>query len=197
MKPMDAELTKLADTVEPLEVKSLGDGTLLLKGIAATFGPELDRQDERFDAASFKRAWERFVNGPAPVVCLNHRLGDLLGRIVSHRYVGDAVEVEVEVPKPADGAPALQNAYRLARAGLLSGFSVGGKWARKIIGGETVLFAKELVELSLAPVPASRRTYFTLNGVKSMPDLGGELAKLEELTAGPTPLDDALGKLEL
>lgn len=193
MSALDAELTKLAATVEPMEVKALGDGTLILKGIAATFG--IDRTGERFDGASFRRAFDAFMAGPAPVVTFNHRLSQLLGRVLSHKYVGDGVEVEVEVPKPADGTPELANAYRMIKAGILRGFSVGGKWARKVIGGDTVLFPSEFVELTIAPIPANAAATFDLTGIKSLPDLDGELATLAELTAGPSPLDEQLSRL--
>lgn len=191
---LDAELSKLAETVEPMEVKSMGDGTLLLRGVAATFGDELDRTGERFDRESFRRAFDRFMAGPA-VVTFNHRLGQVLGRVLSHSYQGDRVEVEVEVPRPAEGTPELMNAYKLLRAGILRGFSVGGKWARKVMGGDTVLFPSELVELTIAGVPANRMATFDLAGIKSLPDLDSELAALADLTAGTSPLDEALERL--
>lgn len=195
MKPLDAALTKLAATVEPVEVKALGDGTLLLRGIAATFGRELDRTGERFDPASFRRAFDAYMQSPAPVVTFNHRLGDLLGRVTAHKYVGDAVEVEVEIPRPDEGVPELRNAYNLIRAGLLRGFSVGGKWARKVLNGETVLFPSEMVELTVAPIPANRAATFDLAGIKSLPDIDTELARLNDLTAGASPLDEQLSRL--
>jgi HK97 family phage prohead protease len=194
---LDAELAKLHEVTGavdvPFERKSLdveGDGTLILRGLAAGFNT--DRMGEQFDPASFREAFDAFM-ATNPLVTYNHELSKALGRLTSHRYTPQGVEVTAEIPKPDPGVADLTNAYNLIRNKVLKAFSVGGRWLRsKGAGGVEILRPIEVVEVTIAGVPVNPSALFEVEGMKS---LDAELARLDGLTAGPSPLDDALSRL--
>jgi phage head maturation protease len=199
MSRLDAELTKLDGilTVDaPFEGKSLdvkADGTLILRGLAAGFG--VDRFGEQFDPASFRAAFEQYM-ATNPLVALNHQLDKVLGRLTSHRFTSEGVEVEAEIPLPDPGMPEESNAYRLIKAGAMKAFSVAGKWSRRPgPGGVEKLYPREIVETTIAGVPVNASALFEVVGVKALGRLDDELGRLDELTAGGSPLDDALARL--
>lgn len=196
---LDAELARLDGIVGsvgvPFEGKSLdveGDGTLILRGLAAGFNT--DRFSEQFDPATFRAAFEHYL-ATNPVVTLNHELKKVLGKITSGRFTPQGVEVEAEIPKPDPGMPELMNAYSLIKSGVLKAFSVGGRWRRTpSAGGVEKVYPIEIVETTIAGVPVNPSTLFEVTGVKAL-GMDAELKRLSDLTTGPTPLDDALDRL--
>lgn len=198
---LDAELAKLTEIVGavdvPFEAKSLdveGSGTLILRGLAA--GWNTDRFSEQFDPATFRAAFDSYM-ATNPLVTMNHELSKVLGKLTSHRFTPEGVEVIAEIPKPDPGLPDLSNAYNLIRSKVLRAFSVGGRWVRsKGAGGVEKLFPIEIIETTIAGVPVNASALFEVTGVKALTgDLDGELTRLGELTTGPSPLDDALERL--
>jgi HK97 family phage prohead protease len=198
---LDAELAKLAEIVGavdvPFETKSLdveGDGTLILRGLAAGFNT--DRMGEQFDAASFRAAFEQYL-ASNPVVTLNHELKKVLGKITSGRFTPQGVEVEAEIPKPDPGMPELTNAYNLIKSKVLKAFSVGGRWRRMPVTDDVEkLYPIEIVETTVAGVPVNPSALFEVTGVKALGgNMDAELARLADLTTGPSPLDAALERL--
>lgn len=197
---LDAELANLAGIVGavdvPFESKSLdveGDGTLILRGIAAGFNA--DRMGEQFDAPTFRAAFEHYLD-TNPIVTLNHELKKVLGKITSGRFTPQGVEVTAEIPKPDPGMSELVNAYNLIKSKVLRAFSVGGRWRRAPgAGGVEKLYPIEIVETTIAGVPVNATALFEVEGVKALGGLDNELSRLNELTAGATPLDDALERL--
>lgn len=198
---LDTELTKLNEIVGavdmPFEGKSLdveGDGTLILRGIAAGFNP--DRMGEQFDVASFRAAFEEYM-ATNPLVCLNHELSQVLGKLTAHRFIPSGVEVTAEIPKPDPGLANLSNAYNLIKNKVLKAFSIGGRWKRgeRGPGGIEKLYPVEIVETTIAGVPVHPETLFEVTGVKALGGLDDELKRLADLTRGSSPLDDALKRL--
>lgn len=197
---LDAELTKLGEVFAavdvPFETKSLveeGDGTLILRGLAAGF--DVDRAGEQFDVASFKAAFERYL-ATNPIVTLNHELAKVLGKITSGHFTPRGVEVEAEIPKPDPGMPELTNAYNLIRSKVLRAFSVGGRWLRSPgPAGVEKLFPLEIVETTIAGVPVNASALFEVASVKALGGMEEELTRLASLTSGTSPLDEALGRL--
>jgi phage head maturation protease len=197
---LDTELAKLNEIVGsvdvPFEGKSLDvedDGTLILRGLAAGFNT--DRMGEQFDAASFRAAFEKYM-ATNPLVCLNHELSKVLGKLTAHKFLPQGVEVTAEVPKPNAGMPELMNAYNLIRSGVMKAFSVGGRWRREPrAGGVEKLYPVEIVETTIAGVPVNPSTLFEVTGVKALGGLDDELKRLADLTGGSSPLDAALERL--
>jgi HK97 family phage prohead protease len=200
---LDAELAKLTEIVGavdvPFESKSLdieGDGTLILKGLAAGFGP--DRFGESFDRGTFEAAFSKYM-ATNPIVTLNHKLDKVLGRITSARFTQRGVEVEAEIPKPDPGLPELMNAYQLIKSKVLKAFSVGGRWKRvpRELGGTDKVYPVEIVETTIAGVPVDASALFEVAAVKALGgNLDDELTRLTDLTTGSSsPLDDALERL--
>lgn len=192
MTTLDADLAKLqaiTGTVDvPFDTKSITDsGTLILRGIAG--GPGRDLEDEDFDAASFRAAYEKYLSGGSPVVALNHNLKQILGRITSGQFRANGeAEVIAEIPKPPDGAPPeIVNAYQLIKAGVLRCFSVGGKWLRLPgANGVSKLYPQFIHETSICGVGVNGNAQFELIGTKSMDDadLDAELSRLAALNSG-------------
>jgi phage head maturation protease len=198
---LDVELAKLNEIVGavdvPFEAKSLdveGDGTLILCGLAAGFNT--DRMGEQFDPTTFRAAFDRYM-ATNPLVTLNHSLSKVLGKLTAHRFTPHGVEVEAEIPRPDPGMPELMNAYRLVKSGVLKAFSVGGRWKRRPgASGVEKVFPIEVVECAIAGVPVNPATLFEVVGVKALGgNLDDELSRLSALTAGSSPLDDALNRL--
>jgi hypothetical protein len=197
---LDAELAKLTEIVGtvdvPFQSKSLdveGDGTLILRGVAAGFGP--DRFGEAFDPASFRKAFQKYLD-TNPIVTLDHKLNKVLGKITSGRFTSEGVEVVAEIPKPDPGLPDLSNAYNLIRNKVLKAFSVGGRWRRAPAGPNGVkVYTSEVAEVTIAGVPVDPTALFEVTGIKALGNLDAELEGLADLTSGSSPLDDALDRL--
>lgn len=201
MTVLDAELAKLNAVAGGVSVpfefdsKSLkeeSNGTLILRGILATCG--LDRQGEEFDEPSLRSAFKEYF-ARNPVVVDEHRLSKVLGRLTSYTFTtrGD-IEVEAEIPKPPEGE--LMGTYQRIKAGVLRAFSIGGRWKRLPTGGGVEkLFPLEILESSVAGIGVNADALFEVVAVKSLADVDTELARLNELTMGSSPLDEQLARL--
>ena len=199
MTTLAAEIAKLDELVGtvgvPYASKSLteqSNGTLILKGILATCG--VDRYREQFDEDSLRREFKAyFVRNP--VVVDEHKLTKVLGRLTDYTFTDRGeIEVEAEIPRPPEGE--LMSTYQRIKSGVLRAFSIGGKWKRlPSVGGVEKLYPVEIVESSVAGLGVNRDALFEVVGTKAMGDMDAELERLATLTAGPSPLDDALDLL--
>lgn len=190
---LDQELSQLREIVGavdlPFDGKSLDvqdDGTLILRGILATCG--IDRMGEQFDEPSLRQKFREYFDRH-PVVCVEHRLTQVIGRLTDYEFTPRGeIEVTAEIPRPPEGE--FMFTYQRIKSGVMSAFSIGGRWKKLPSGnGVTRVFPTEILEASVAAMPVNPDTLFEVVGTKS---LGSGLdVELERLAALDT---DTLGR---
>ncbi len=194
---LDAELSKLQEIVGvidlPLEGKSVPspDGTsVYVEGLAGGFGR--DRVGDRFTAGALETALTDYMRNP--VLLWAHNTTQALGEVIEARMVPQGLWIKARVDEPAPGTPILSDVWRKVKSGVISGLSIGGIF-RRAPGG--MITSMDMAEVSLAPIPANPETLCRVVGKAYTPDadMNTELARLGDLTTGPSPLDDALERL--
>lgn len=144
-----------AELVEPD-----GDtGPLIIEGYASDFG--LDRQDEAFEPNAFTDGLKAYLNNP---VLLYHHKPDLaLGKILDSRLDTKGLWVRAEVDRPEPGTQEM-NYFNKIKSGVIRGFSVGGKFYRRMTAAGPRIFKCDLREISITPMPVNQRMLFAVAG---------------------------------
>jgi HK97 family phage prohead protease len=140
--------------VKAISVEEADDGTIFLEGYASDFG--VDRDMEAFEPGAFDRGLKAFLENP--VFMLQHKPDQQLGVIRDARLLDDGLHIKAEFPKPPESAGWAMHAYNLAKRGMLRGFSVGGKFSRRMTPAGPRIFDVDLREISLASIPVNPRT---------------------------------------
>ena len=181
-------IVQLTQSFEALEIKSDGDDIGIVKGYASTWGNK-DRVGDVIERGAFGSPVAKNI----PLLW-NHNMDQPIGglRSVESDEKGLLVvtELNLKVVRAAE-------AYELAKAGHLKGFSVGFRPDRKstiVHEDYSRTFRKaELMELSMTPMPCNPSAQFTQ--VKSL--VTNEADLLQEMSASlGWPVDDVKALLD-
>lgn len=190
---LDNELERLNGTLDfAFEKKAVGsDGAIIIEGIAATLQP--DREGDVIERGAMERAVAAYMRNP--VLLWYHNTSEVLGQVERAEVTSQGLFVRARVEKPA-ATSHLLDVYEKIRRGVIRAFSIGARFKKKLgPGGITVITDMDWAETSIAPIGIQPGALFTVTGAKALPNMDGELERLADLTAGPTPLDDALERL--
>jgi HK97 family phage prohead protease len=146
-------------TVDPFatpsvsEVHESADGTgLEVSGWFATF--HMDSENEAFLPHAFDAAIPAAMAAGLPVLHHHVKTEAPIGFVKSIEVKPAGLWGTAILPKPALGTKAF-DLYEAVKSGLLHFWSVGGVWARKLIGGRVKLMCDRLIECSLTSCPAN------------------------------------------
>lgn len=123
------------------------DGSLILRGLAATLS--VDRDAEQFTPQALEKAIPGYL--ACPMVLLAHDPEKVIGNVRSATLTADGVYVEAVVPPPPPGSePWLVQAFDAIKRGVYRAFSVGGRMTKlrqQIVG-------MDWMETSVVSIPA-------------------------------------------
>jgi HK97 family phage prohead protease len=136
-------------------IEETEDG-IWIEGYASDFG--LDRQDEAFESGAFEKGMAAFMENP--VLLYHHQFDKALGQIKEFSMRSDGLWIKAWVDRPAESSPLL-DVYRKIKSGTIRGFSVGGKFYRRVKGK---IHRADLIEVSVTPTPVNPRTLFAVVG---------------------------------
>lgn len=162
----------LIDTKATIEETEDG---IWIEGYASDFG--MDRQDEAFEPGAFEKGMQEFMKNP--VLLYHHKFDQAMGHIKSFEHRSDGLWIKAWVDKP-EPHTTLADVYRKIKSGTIRGFSVGGKFYRKVKGK---IHTADLIEVSITPTPVNPRSIFAVAG-KAFGDtteLDGAMAVLDEV----------------
>jgi len=164
------------------------DDHLIVEGYAATF--DFDRQDEAFEPGVFEEGMKSFMENN-PIVIYHHKYDQAMGEVLEleHKAAGPWVKVRLDKPEPSSP---LADVYTKVKKGVIKGFSVGGKFYRRIgQDGRRRIHRADIAELSVTPLPINGGSLFALAG-KAF----GENDELDELQARLEAVADTFTKIE-
>lgn len=141
------------------QVATNDDGSLIIEGYASDFG--IDRQDEAFEPNAFEEGLKSYMSNP--VILYHHKRDTALGKVLDQRLDNNGLWVKAQIDKPEEGTP-LMNYYRQIKSGVLRGFSVGGKFYRRLTQNGPRIFKCDLQEISITPSPVNPRMLFAVAG---------------------------------
>jgi HK97 family phage prohead protease len=127
-----------------------------------------DSESEQFDRKAFDTSLENFLLGGNAIALWHHDRNLPIGEVVAAEVLPNGLYGTIRLPRPEVGTKAFE-VYQAAKAGLAKGFSVGAKFARKIIGGKVHVFCERLLEVSLTPIPVGQ--FAVADDVKSRRDV--------------------------
>jgi HK97 family phage prohead protease len=174
-----------------LEGKSMtsDSGALYVEGYAAGWG--LDRGDEAFEPGAFESSLERYMQ-TNPVLCYHHKYDMALG-VVEDAHVdarGLFIRARLDAPEPGT---IFADIFRKVKSGTIKGFSVGGRFKRKMTPQGPRIHTAELVEISVTPLPMEPGSLFTVAGkALDTESTAAQLAKLGEALARMNEAADKL-----
>lgn len=156
----------------PFEIKHLSDGGLI-EGLLAGFG-NVDSHGDRIASKAFTRTLAERKGRPLPML-LHHDLARPIGAWTEWSEQANGLHVKGSLTLATRDA---QEAYALAKAGALTGLSIGYKTKSAVhdrYTGERDLLDLDLFEGSLVTVPSNPKTLVT--SVKSIAN-AGDIAEL-------------------
>lgn len=136
------------------------DGTLTIEGYASDF--DFDRQDEAFESGAFNKSLDEYMR-TNPVLLYHHKYDTSLGTVKEAKIDGQGLWVKAIVDKPEPNTP-VADYYRKIKSGVIRGFSVGGKFYRRMTDAGMRIFKCDLREISVTPMPVNPRTIFAVAG---------------------------------
>jgi HK97 family phage prohead protease len=140
-------------------VEEADDGTIIIEGYASDFG--LDRQDEAFEPGAFEEGIKSFMDNP--VLLYHHKTDTALGQVEKLVPKPQGLWVRARVDKPEPNTIIADYARKI-KSGVLRGFSVGGKFFRRMTPSGPRIFKCDLREVSVTPLPVNPRTLFAVAG---------------------------------
>jgi HK97 family phage prohead protease len=161
------------------------DGKLIIEGYASDFG--IDREDEAFEPGAFEEGIKAYMQNP--VVLYHHKKDTAMGQILDHRIDKGGLWVKAAIDKPADGTQ-LANYYQQVKNRVLRGFSVGGKFFRRMTPQGPRIFKCDVQEISITPQPINPRMLFAVAG-KAFEGMDDE-TETHDIKA----LEDALARID-
>lgn len=141
-------------------VSSNDDGSLTIEGLASDF--DVDRQDEAFEPGAFNESLSRYLSHN-PVLLYHHKKDMALGRVTAANIDSNGLHVKAIVDAPEPGTPAA-DLYRKVKSGTLRGFSVGGRFFRRMTEKGPRIFKCDLTEISITPQPVNSNALFAVAG---------------------------------
>lgn len=166
------------------------DDHLIIEGYAADFG--FDRMDEAFEEGAFDLGMKAFMESN-PILCYHHKYDIALGEVLEWEKKAAGPWVKARVDRPEPGTD-LMDVYRKIKSGVIKGFSIGGKWHRRMgDDGKPRIYKADVAELSVTPLPINPRTLFEVAGKAfgEDPDLVEAEATLDRIEALLQRLSDA------
>lgn len=136
------------------------DGTLTIEGYASDF--DFDRQDEAFEGDAFNKSLNEYMT-TNPVLLYHHKYDTSLGTVQEAKIDDKGLWVKALVDKPEPNTP-VADYYRKIKSGVIRGFSVGGKFYRRMTDKGMRIFKCDLREISVTPMPVNPRTMFAVAG---------------------------------
>lgn len=170
------------------------DGSIYIEGYASDFGE--DRQDEAFEPGAFDAGIKAFMDNP--VLLYHHKYDTALGAVEEMKLdaKGLFVRARVDAPEPHT---AVADYVRKIKSGVLKGFSVGGKFYRRMTASGPRIFKCDLREISVTPMPVNPRMLFAVAGkaFANMEDMDSP-AEVDTTTieARLAALDETFSQLE-
>jgi hypothetical protein len=149
--------------------RELEDGSLIVGGYGLVYD-EIDFEDEHFlehVGGRLLDGLEDFLKGPAPLLH-SHKPDQVLGRVLSaEHHPGKGIYVKALLDPQPKWSP-LRSIWEAARRGRL-GYSVGGKFDRKMTPRGPAIDRVRVVEWSLSSVPiGGRHTAVSVLAAKSL-----------------------------
>lgn len=151
------------------------DGDITIEGYASDF--EVDRQDEAFEPGAFDDGLKAFMD-TNPVLLYHHKYDTAVGHVEEAKIDDKGLWVKAIVEKPEPGTP-IADIYRKVKSGTIRGFSVGGKFFRRMTEKGSRIFKCDMRELSITPMPVNPRTLFAVAG-KAFETVSDTDTKIEE-----------------
>jgi HK97 family phage prohead protease len=190
-----AEQAKGEEVVGMLDARIEGKamaagGGLRIKGQAG--GTGLDRSGEAFLPGVLDQALVKYFHAN-PILCFHHHTDQALG-VVENARVDDTgrLYIEARLDDPEPGTP-LADVYNKVKSGTIKGLSVGGIFKRKMTPQGPRIYAAEIVEISVTPVPMEPGSLFTLSGKAVGPSEAKKRQALGELSDLIDTLAEAAG----
>jgi HK97 family phage prohead protease len=168
-------------------------GGLRIEGQAGGLG--VDRSGEAFEPGVLEAALRKYFLSN-PILCYHHHTDQALGVVEDARVnARGGLMIRARLDEPEPGTP-LADVYRKVKSGTIKGLSVGGIFKRKPTPNGPRIYAAEIVEISVTPVPLEPGSLFALAGkaVSSEP-AAAQLRRLGELTELVNSLDEAVAAL--
>lgn len=141
-------------------VEQQDDGTVIIEGYASDF--DIDRQDEAFEPGAFDEGLKAFM-ASNPVILYHHKRDQPMGQITEARLDTKGLWVRGELDAPEPNTPAA-DIIRKVKSRTIRGFSVGGKFFRRMTDAGLRIFKTDLREISITPQPVNQRMLFELAG---------------------------------
>lgn len=136
-------------------------GPLVIEGYASDF--DVDRQDEAFEPNAFDDGLKSYMNSGNPILLYHHKMDEAMGNVKEARLDTKGLWVKAEVPQPEPNTEAADR-FRKIKAGVIKGFSVGGKFYRRMTDKGLRIFKCDLREISITPMPVNPRMLFSVAG---------------------------------
>lgn len=164
------------------------DGSLTIEGYASDFG--LDRQDEAFEPGAFEDGIKAYMDNP--VVLYHHKKDTALGKVEEARLDDHGLWVKAIIDAPEPHTP-VADYVRKIKSGVLKGFSVGGKFYRRMTAAGPRIFKCDLREISITPLPVNPRMLFAVAG-KAFMDMDSDTKTATETST--EELDALVARLD-
>lgn len=158
-------------------VEADDDGTVHIEGYASNF--DFDRQDEAFEPGAFEQGIKAYMENP--VLLYHHKADTALGKIEEMKIDTNGLWVKGIVDAPEPGTMTADYVRKI-KNGVIKGFSVGGKFYKRMTGAGARIFKCDLREISVTPLPVNPRTLFAVS-TKAFNDM-------EELEVKTEPADN-------
>ena len=144
-----------------IEGKSMTSDGLLIEGQAG--GVAIDRKGDSFLPGVLARGVQTYMR-QNPVLCYHHDTGAALG-VVEKAYADGAgnLRIRARLDDPEPGTP-LSDVWKKVKSGTIKGLSVGGIFKRKMTPEGVRIYAADIYEISITPVPMERNSLFTVVG---------------------------------
>lgn len=168
------------------------DGPLTIEGYASDFG--LDRQEEAFEPGAFDAGLKAYIE-QNPVLLYHHKMDTALGTVKEARLDAKGLWVRAEVDTPEPNT-AVADYYRKIKNGVIKGFSVGGKFYRRMTAAGPRIFKCDLREISVTPMPVNQRMLFAVAGKAFETMDTATTPDLSQFEDALTRIDEAFARLE-
>lgn len=186
---MQTEAPFLLDFTLDTKASPREDGTVYIEGYASDFG--VDRQDEAFEKGAFEAGMKSFMESN-PVLLYHHKSDQALGQVIEFEHRPKGLWVKARVDEAEPGTP-LADVVRKIKTGTIRGFSVGGRFHRKMTNRGPRIHTADIAELSVTPFPINPRTMFAV-AQKAFDD--SEPTELESIVERVNALTDTFADLD-
>jgi HK97 family phage prohead protease len=142
-----------------VQVTENDDGSFFIEGPAADF--DVDLQDEAFEPGAFHDGMKAYM-ASNPVLLYHHKYDTALGQVVDWNVGSNSMNIKARVDAPEPGT-LIADYVRKIKNGTIRGFSVGGKFYRRMTENGPRIFKAAIGEISVTPYPVNPRTLFSVS----------------------------------